>query len=407
MRRNNSNNDFSAVSRKAMEAVVQIYAQGFEEENFTSTLDPRKLLPVEWSGSGFFISIDGIEGYILTNAHVVRNSYSLQAMTLLTSQEKFNLEVIGFIESLEPDIALLKICEEDFKKFKTFVKKWPYLELAESHSAKRGMEVKAIGYPTGMEEPNISGGEITNFISGNQWGLERLVTDCAINPGNSGGPSINIEGKVVGLNTAIVEDANNIGFITPVSYVNILIKNLLEQKKVVLSDLGCIYQKNSPQNSKFLRSEEDAKGVIVTGVLPESMLDNAGIKKWDIITQINNYKFDRHGITSAEDIHRKKNLYDVIRLVPVGEKVKIKYIREGKSFQEETLACPEPLKGVRSNPILCDNKFIFFKGAVIQELSFELINSLVLVTFEPIAPYVSKYDSKKTMPSHFFYYFWK
>lgn len=394
MAKNKTILDFSKVARKAMEAVVQIHAQGFKEYDPNSILDPRKLVPVEWSGSGFFIKIGKKEGFILTNGHVVRNSFSLQAMTLLTSREKFNLELIGLIESLEPDIALCKMCDEDFIKYKKMVKKIPHLELAESNCPNRGMEIKAIGYPLGMEEPNISGGEITNFISGNEFGLERLVTDTAINPGNSGGPSINLDGKVVGINTAIIEDANNIGFITPISYINIVIKNLLEKKKVVLSNLGSIYQKNSEQNSQFLKTKSSA-GVILTDIIPGSMLDGAGIKKWDIITQINDFKFDRHGISLEKEGHRKRNLYDVIRLIPIEQEVEIKYIKKGVQKSTKIKTSSNPPSGIPQRPILTDNLFIFFKGAIIQELSIELIDALLLSTMEPIGPYVVKYKSKK------------
>ncbi|HET6339306.1 MAG TPA: hypothetical protein VFG30_39085, partial [Polyangiales bacterium] len=96
----------AAESRTAMLAVVQIHAYGFNHAAIGSILDPRFPEPMTWRGSGFLIRIKGKDGYVLTNAHVVRNARSLQVMSLMTSEEMFAADVVSMVSSLEPDIAL-------------------------------------------------------------------------------------------------------------------------------------------------------------------------------------------------------------------------------------------------------------------------------------------------------------
>ena len=112
--------------------------------------------------------------------------------------------------------------------------------------------IKAIGYPLGMVEPNITGGEITNFISGSEFSSERFVTNAAINPGNSGGPSITEDGKVIGLNTAVIVDAENIGFITPASFIKIIIDNLILLSEPHFAGIGGKLQKNAENFNLYL-----------------------------------------------------------------------------------------------------------------------------------------------------------
>ena len=206
----NNNHD---IARDMISGVVQIQVEGLIEEDIQSVMNPAIRIPGLWSGSGFFVQYDNLEGYIVTNAHVVRNSVKIEISSMLTSEERFEAEVIGLVKRLEPDVALIRLTDRELQRFKKLaIKDIEYLELEDSSSPMRGEKVKAIGYPMGMIEPNITGGEITNFISGTEYTTERFVTNAAINPGNSGGPCINEDGKVVGLNTAIMTDASNIGF---------------------------------------------------------------------------------------------------------------------------------------------------------------------------------------------------
>lgn len=369
---------------KMMSGVVQILVEGYIEEDIQSVLNPSIKIPGVWSGSGFFVKYKDLEGYMVTNAHVVRNAVKVEISSMLTSQERFDADVVGLVKQLEPDVALIRLTDKELIRFKKLaIKDIEYLELKEGRSPSRGEAIKAIGYPMGMIEPNITGGEITNFISGSEYTTERFVTNAAINPGNSGGPSINEDGKVIGLNTAVMIDAENIGFITPASFVKIIIENLLLLNEPHFADIGGKVQKNA-ENFNPLLKQSQAKGVIVSKVLANGFLEAAKIQPRDVILSINNVEFDRHGIViGKEGLYRHKNIYDVMKLVPIGESTEIIYLRDGVIHKTKALAMRNPEKGITSIPILNDRKYLEVFGMIIQPLSFEIIQ--VIKEVDPIA----------------------
>lgn len=372
------------VARQMMSGVVQIHVEGYIEEDIQSVLNPSIKIPGIWTGSGFFVKYKKLEGYLVTNSHVVRNSVKVEISSMLTSEERFEAEVVGLVKQLEPDVALIKLTEKELIRFKKLaIQPIEYLELREGTSPSRGEAIKAIGYPLGMVEPNITGGEITNFISGSEFTTERFVTNAAINPGNSGGPSINEDGKVVGLNTAVMIDAENIGFITPASFVKIIIENLLLLNEPHFADIGGKLQKNA-ENFNPLLKQSNAKGVIVSQVLPNGFLEAAKIQPRDVILSINNVEFDRHGIViGKEGLYRHKNIFDVMKLVPIGEEAEIIYSRDGLIHKTKACAMHNPEKGITSNPILNERKYLEVFGMIIQPLSFEIIQAIQ--EFDPSA----------------------
>lgn len=369
--------NFTQLARKMMGGVVQIHVEGNLDEDTQSVMNPAIKIPGTWSGSGFFIKYNDLEGYIVTNAHVARNAVKVKVSSMLTSEERFEAEVVGLVKQLEPDVALIKLCDEELQRFKSLAfSDIEYLELREGSSLSRGEEIKAIGYPMGMVEPNISGGEITNFVSGSEYTTERFVTDAAINPGNSGGPSISSDGKVVGLNTAVMIGAENIGFITPAGFVKIIIDNLLQQNEPLFAGIGGKLQKNA-SNFNTLLKQSSPKGVIVANVSANGFLEAAGIQPRDVIISVNDIEFDRHGIVIGEEGHfRHKNIFDVIKLIPIGEQVELTYLRNGESKITIANAMRNPEKGIVSDPIVNERKYIEVFGMIIQELSFEIIEAM-------------------------------
>ncbi len=360
-----------------MSGVVQILVEGYIEEDIQSVLNPSVKIPGIWSGSGFFVKYQDLEGYIVTNAHVVRNAVKIEISSMLTSEERFEAELVGLVKQLEPDVALIKLRKKELQRFKKLaIQPIEYLELREGTNPSRGEMIKAIGYPLGMVEPNITGGEITNFISGSEFSSERFVTNAAINPGNSGGPSITEDGKVIGLNTAVIVDAENIGFITPASFIKIIIDNLILLSEPQFAGIGGKLQKNAENFNPYL-NQTQAKGVIVSKVLDNGFLEAAKIQAKDVILSINQAEFDRHGIViGKEGLYRHKNIFDVMKLVPIGEEVTINYLRNGKVHQSKARAMPNPEKGIISSPILNEREYLEIFGMVIQPLSFEIIQAI-------------------------------
>lgn len=367
-------NDFTTIARRMMAGVVQIHIEGNLDGDSQSVMNPAIRIPGAWSGSGFFIKYENLEGYIVTNAHVARNAVKVKISSMLTSEERFEADIVGLVKQLEPDVALIRLPDAELKRFKSLAfSNIEYLELKEGSNLSRGEEIKAIGYPMGMVEPNISGGEITNFISGSEYTTERFVTDAAINPGNSGGPSISKDGKVVGLNTAVMIGADNIGFITPAGFVKIIINNLLLHNEPLFAGIGGKLQKNAINFNTLLKQSEP-KGAIVASVAKNGFLEAAGIQKRDVIISINGTEFDRHGIVIGEEGHyRHKNIYDVIKLITIGNDVQLTYLRDGNPCSTSAKAKSDPEKGVVSRPIVSEREYLDVFGLIIQELNFEII----------------------------------
>lgn len=391
-------NDLVNVARQMMSGVVQIRVDGNTEEDIQSVMNPSIRIPGIWSGSGFFVKYNNLEGYIVTNAHVIRNAVKVEISSMLTSEERFDAEVVGLVKQLEPDVALIKLTADELQRFKSIaVREIEYLELRHGSNPFRGEEIKAIGYPMGMVEPNISGGEITNFVPGSEYSTEHFVTDAAINPGNSGGPSITKDGKVVGLNTAVMVGAENIGFITPASFVKIIIDNLLQKNDPHFSGIGGMLQKNA-ENFNALLKQSSAKGVIVANVLANGFLQAAGLQPRDVILSINTVEFDRHGIViGKEGRFRHKNIYDVMKLIAIGDEVCVVFLRDGEMKTTRARAVRNPEKGIVSHPVIAEREYLEVFGMIIQELSFEIIEAMRDVDANAQIDMLQSIDEEKPM----------
>ena len=99
-----------------MSGVVQIHVEGNLEEDIQSVLNPAIKIPGLWTGSGFFVKYENLEGYIVTNAHVARNAVKIEISSMLTSEERFEAEVVGLVKKLEPDVALLKLTYKELQR---------------------------------------------------------------------------------------------------------------------------------------------------------------------------------------------------------------------------------------------------------------------------------------------------
>jgi serine protease Do len=361
----------------AMNAVVRIHVKGILENNPREILDPRRTMHEEWVGAGFFIKIQNEEGFILTNGHVVKNSVHIEIRSMLTSEEPFKVVIVGLVESLEPDVALLKFSREELIRFKKIakLKTLPFLEFANSENIRRGEDIKAIGYPLGMVEPNMSGGEISNFISGTPENVERFVTDAAINLGNSGGPTIMKNSKVIGLNTAIVLEATNIAFITPIHVVKNILPQLLNGEVVKLFSLGAFIQKNSSANAQYL-NQEMVSGVIINKVLNKSLAKSAGLKRNDVILAIDGNFLDRHGNIIGDHFTHRKNIFDLLHGAKVGDVIHFTISRNGNQLNLESKLILRNEESINYVPLINLREFYVFEGLMLQNICTDILYSI-------------------------------
>ncbi|HML59371.1 DegQ family serine endoprotease [Solidesulfovibrio sp.] len=228
-------------------------------------------------GSGFVISPDG---YIVTNNHVIDNADEVKVQ-FKNNEKPLAAKIVG--RDPETDLALLKI---DGKS------NLPYLEFGDSGKIKVGEWVLAIGNPFGLENTVtlgivsakgriIGAGPFDNFIQ----------TDASINPGNSGGPLIDLDGKVIGINTAIVASGQGIGFAIPSGMAKDVIAQLREGKSVKRGWIGVTIQDIDENTAKAL-GMDNTKGALVTSVLEGQPAAKAGIKTGDVITAVSGQKID-------------------------------------------------------------------------------------------------------------------
>ncbi|EHJ47172.1 protease Do [Solidesulfovibrio carbinoliphilus subsp. oakridgensis] len=228
-------------------------------------------------GSGFVISADG---YIVTNNHVIDNADEVKVQ-FRNNEKPLSAKIVG--RDQETDLALLKI------EGRTNL---PFLEFGDSSKVKVGAWVLAIGNPFGLENTVtlgivsakgriIGAGPFDNFIQ----------TDASINPGNSGGPLIDLDGKVVGINTAIVASGQGIGFAIPSDMARDVIAQLREGKSVRRGWIGVTIQDIDDNTAKAL-GMENTKGALVTSVLEGQPAAKAGVKTGDVITSVSGEKVD-------------------------------------------------------------------------------------------------------------------
>ncbi len=298
-------------------------------------------------GSGFIISSDG---YIFTNHHVVAKADKIKVK--LSNGREYDAEVKG--RDPNTDLALIKIKADE---------KLPAVELGDSDKLRVGDWVLAIGNPFGLDYTVTAGivsakgrvigaGPYDNFIQ----------TDASINPGNSGGPLFNLDGKVVGINTAIVAQGQGIGFAVPVNIARDILKDLKEKGHVTRGWLGLSIQDITPDMAENMKLQ-DRRGALVGQVFPGDPADKAGIKTGDIIVAV-----DGHRIQDTHELLR------IVAMLPVGKTVAVAILRNGREETKKVLVgerreLQEMAGGSRVNEQL---------GLTVQEITPEMARILKL-----------------------------
>ena len=258
--------------------------------------------PVKSLGSGFIISADG---YILTNNHVVQDADEIKIT--LSDKKIYDASVVGRDE--KTDLAVLKIDVDH---------KLPYVALGDSSAMQVGDWVIAIGNPFGLAR-TVTAGIVSarGRVIGSGPYDDFIQTDASINPGNSGGPLFNMQGEVVGINTAIVASGQGIGFAIPVNMAKDLLPQL-KTGKVSRGRLGVHIQEVTPELAASFGLDEK-QGALISEVVKDSPAQRAGLEVGDIILSVD-----------GKSIAEMRSLPRIIAAKKPGTKVKLKVLRLGE-----------------------------------------------------------------------------
>jgi serine protease Do len=267
-------------------------------------------------GSGFIISSDG---YLVTNNHVVEGAEIIRVnfKGSTNKDEAYEAEVIG--ADKETDLALLKI-----KSSVTL----PYISFGDSDALEVGEWVVAIGNPFGLDNTVTAGILSAKFRNiGSNTLVRFLQTDASINPGNSGGPLLNMDGEVIGINTAIAAQGQGIGFAIPSTLAKKIIDDLKSNRKVSRGWLGVSIQNIDAATAKALGLPK-ASGALVGGLIAGQPAEKAGIEPGDVILKIN-----------GKEIANSDELMRTIAEMKPQETINITLWRDGRSTDKKiTLA---------------------------------------------------------------------
>lgn len=285
-------------------AVVQINASREARSRNSEQFDPffRRFFGFDrvpersdGMGSGFII---GADGKILTNAHVVEGADRVSV--ILKDGRTFEGRVVG----ADPvtDVAVVRIQANQL----------PTVRLGNSQQLNAGEWVIAIGNPLGLENTVTMGivsatGRSSGEIGVADKRVDFIQTDAAINPGNSGGPLLNSRGEVIGMNTAIIQGAQGLGFAIPIHRVQQISDQLIATGRVEHAYLGVRLLTLSPNVKRNLNQDpnsgltvEEDRGVLIMRVMPDSPAARAGLRAGDVITRLGERKIQR-----SEDLQRK------------------------------------------------------------------------------------------------------
>ena len=322
-----ANNPIVSIVKQASVAVVNIDVEKTERRSFSpfpfdddpifkrffgdSFKEFSRSVPMKGRGSGFIVSKEGL---ILTNNHVVEGVDKITVSVSLKDGEKKTYPAT--IKGNDPayDLAIIKIeAKEDL----------PVLELGDSDALEVGEWVVAIGNPYGFEHSVTAG-----VISAKNRSIHTqdvnfddfLQTDAAINPGNSGGPLLDMDGKVVGINTAIIPYAQGLCFAIPVNKAKEIMNDLVSFGHVKRGWLGVSVRNITPEMAKAYKVE-GTNGAMVNDVFKGDPADKAGIKRGDVIVELNGTK-----VKDANDFVQK------VRTLAPETIAKIRVVRKGKSI---------------------------------------------------------------------------
>ena len=264
-------------------------------------------------GSGFVVSSDGL---IITNAHVIEGSESVEVT--LKDGRTFKGEVMG-VDSMT-DMGVIKIEARDL----------PAVTIADSDKLQPGEYAIAIGNPLGLDNTVTTGIVSATGRSSAQVGvgdkrIDFIQTDAAINPGNSGGPLLNAKGEVIGVNTAIIQGAQGLGFAIPINQARDIADQLVAEGKVDHPYLGIQMAEITPEFHERLKASgeksqiTEREGIVIMDIVEDSPAEQAGLEVGDIIKKVND-----------EPVSKAAEIQKLVQKTEVGDELALELIREGR-----------------------------------------------------------------------------
>jgi putative serine protease PepD len=283
------------------------------------TSDPDTVNSERGTGTGFIVSPDGV---IVTNAHVVNAETGAAAREIevtLAAGDKVRGHLVG--EDPAQDLAVIKVDRENL----------PVVELGNSDDLQVGDAVVAIGNALGIAgTPTVTSGIVSGLhrtvrVSSEETLVDALQTDAAINPGNSGGPLVDVDGRVIGINTAIADpgSSNNVGFAISISSARPVLDDLRAGRTPRIAYMGVYTQDVTPELARA-RKLTVASGAFVALVTPRAGAERAGLRRGDVMIQV-----DGEPIRSSDDVIR------IVRTHRPGDSIQVVALRgdERKTFE--------------------------------------------------------------------------
>jgi len=307
------------------------------------------------SGSGFFIND---QGDFITNAHVVDQAKGIWIQIPSLGKQLLDVDVIGV--SPERDVALVRVRPEGIASIVDALGAIPYLQLGDSDLVHRADEVLALGYPLGQGSLKST----TGVISGREHTYIQM--SAAINPGSSGGPLLNTRGEVIGINSAGVTAAQNIGYIIPINDLKVVLDDLYKVKLLRKPFLGVLFNNASESLTEYLGNPAPG-GCYVVEVLKESTLCNAGVQKGDMIYEINSHPIDLYGEMTVPWSEDKLSIIDYVARLSVGQDLNIVFYRNGDRKEVTVTFSELRLPAIRR----------FYPGY--EDLDYEVVAGMVVM----------------------------
>lgn len=383
-----SRQDWQSLETQIQNTVVQVWSQ-IAKFNWR---EPYKAPDqFQTSGSAFFINE---YGDMLTNFHVIDEAKSIYINIPSLGRRPLEVEVIGVCP--ETDIALMKLTEESYKIVKNSLGQIPYLPLGDSDDLYITEPVLALGYPLSQRYLKSTVG----VIAGREYidGCSFMHITAPINPGNSGGPLLNNKGEVIGINTAYMHGAQNIGYIVPINDVKNKLEDLYKIKLYRNPHMCIGFNFVTDEHARVLNNPVPG-GVYINYVQKGSFADKIGIKVGDmlyaVIARGTRYDIDEYG-----DVHvnwrssDKVSLGELLIRFELGEPLKVIVYRNGKKLEFEgpfDAPSPHPIRTIYPDFEPEEIDYEIIGGAVVMQLRD---NHFELLPQTAILKQYARYDSK-------------